>query len=671
MKQERLFKEVKDHYDLAVEDLDARRPYMDKNDELFRTYLNETKWPYDALVADPRVFTAIIEKTSRLIGNNPTGRLIPRDGGDVIKAEIQNNLLQFQWQNHKKGTGRSMIESWSLMDMNTRRYGSSFALNLWMNKRPVKQTEDGKKRIEVFDGPTMMVLNNRDVLLNPSYSHIKNWFQYREFLTLKDLKDTIYASADKFIYKNLDKLEDALKKETESKGGGDKRDYTIKNKSIKGIQDMLGRDPYNKVMEIVTELREDRWIKFAPRYGVVIMDIPCPYDHYQIPVTHLRYYIVDDDIYGLSEIEPIEKLAKATNALVSQYLDVINTDLYPPLMIDPTQVQMHTIEYGSNKMWLMNKPGENVVKVPTGTASVQQFTSTYSFMVAAMQNALGSASLGISNVGDFQKDKTATEVQDLALTRNARDNYNKMFLAEAVNETMEQFLLLDRQFIFSDKTKTNMALRLTDRDTIKKLKEYGLDGYEVTPDGLGELANEQLETGETKYMEEAAMPKYPVTIDKDGEEIIVPKFSPDEQGEIATLYVEPEDFSGSYDFVIDIDSFGAKNDQKELYAKMKAIELIKDPAIMQMLMSDREKPKIKELMVKTLENMGFQDAEQYFEKVELPQGGMNGQPNQTGGATPPAMPMGQGNGAIQGMAGGSVTPPDSQGEQLLARPQRL
>lgn len=188
-KDERLFKEVEDHYQLALEDLEARIKDFDKKDELFRTWLNESDWPYDALVADPRVFTAIIEKTSRLIGNDPRSRLLPREGGDVIKAEILNNLLQKQWQDHKRGSGRSMIESWSLMDMNARKYGSSFGLNLWMNKRPVKKLDGKKKRVEVFDAPVFLPLNNRDCLPNPSYPYIKHWFQYREYLTLKELRE--------------------------------------------------------------------------------------------------------------------------------------------------------------------------------------------------------------------------------------------------------------------------------------------------------------------------------------------------------------------------------------------------------------------------------------------------------------------------------------------------
>ncbi len=658
---DKTYKEVDEHYHLALEDLDARVGDFDKKDELFRTWLDEDSWPYDALIADPRVYTAIIEKTSRLISRNPTSRLIPKTGGDVIKAEIQNTLLQTQWQDHKRGAGRSMLEAWSMMDMNARKYGSSFGVSLWQNKRPIRKVEEEKKRVEVYDAPIFVPLNNRDCLPNPSYPYIKNWFQYREYLTLKELKEVNYGSASKFVYKNLDKLEERLDKEDKStKGGGLNRSYEVRNKTILGVPDQLGKDNAFKVVEVVTELREDRWIKFCPLYGVVIMDIANPYDHYQIPVTHLRYYIVDDDIYGLSEIEPIEKLAKAINALCSQYVDVINQDMNPPLLINPTAVQMNTIRYEPRAKWLMNDPTKDVIKMQTGTASISQFTQTYSFMVAAIMNALGSQSLGVSNMGNFQKQKTATEVDKLSVGQNARDNYNRIFLAEAVNEQMQQWQLLNRQFIFSDKDKQLLPLRLVGQDTIKKLKEYGIDQEEVSTDRLRELADEQLTTGETKYFEEGMMPKYPVTVKEDGKEVVIPKFRMDEVGDMGTLYLEPEDFTGAYEYVVDIESFGQSDDTRAQAIKAQALEM--GLKFKEGIAADGYKLKYKELFEDYLEGMDFKDAKQYFEKVEqLTANGL-------GGEGTPTSPMGKGNIPQQGMAGGNPSPAPVASPQPMARP---
>jgi hypothetical protein len=114
-----------------------------------------------------------------------------------------------------------------------------------------------------------------------------------------------------------------------------------------------------------------------------------------------------------------------------------------------------------------------------------------------------------------------------------------------------------------------------------------------------------------------------------------------------------------HDFVIDIESFGAKNDQKSLFAKMKALEMVQNPQIQAMLTQEQQKVKIKELLSKTLEEMGFQDADQYFEQIQLVQ---------AGAGNPASMPMGGGAGPVQGVGGGNPPAVAGQGQQLMARP---
>ena len=431
--EQKRFSEVVEHNIMAKEDLEARIPDWDKKDILFRSHIEETNWPYNAMVFDPRTFTAIFEKSSRLLGNKPRGRMVPREGGDALGAKINNEILAFQWDEVER-LGSPMLARWHLMDMNARKYGASFGLAKWHFER---RAVDGQQ-VTYFDGPNFRPLVNRDCLPNPSYSEIKNWFQVREYLTMRELQEVNDAARGKPVFKNLDILRQVLSSGETGYGKGDYRssNWVSKNLSIKGLQDFLGRDAVFPTIEVTTEYRPDRWITFAPKHGLILRDIENPYQHGQIPIVILRYYPIDDDLYGLSEIEPIEKLQKAVNALINQYLDSINQSTNRILKVRPTGVQMHTLEFAPGAKWLMTDPTSDVLPLEFSATGVAEFANTYRFMIGAMQEALGESSAAISNLVPGESRRTATEIRDLSFARSARDNFNQVFLAEALKKQM-------------------------------------------------------------------------------------------------------------------------------------------------------------------------------------------------------------------------------------------
>ena len=645
--ERKTFRDVITHYELARQDLDQRIPDWDKKDELFRSHIDEAKWPYNSVVFDPRVFTAIFEKTARLMANKPRGRMVPREGGDAIGAKINNELLSFQWDENERVDGSPMLAKWAMMDQNARKYGASFGLVKW-HYETCKKKVDGKYKSQVFyDGPNFKPLVNRDCLPNPSYSTVKGWFQYRDYLTLSELEYTNDSARTEAVYKNLDLLRDAI--EQDKAKGGDTRssNWISKNKSIKGIEDTLGQDTTNKIIEVVTEYSKDRWITFAPKHGVILRDIENPYDHKQIPVVMLKYYPVDDDLYGLSEIEPVERLQRAINALLNQYMDNINISLYTPLKIRATGVQMHTIDFGPGKKWIMNDPSTDVIPFQTAGQGVQEFASTYRFLVSAMQEALGETSQGVSNVTGGQ-DKTATEIKDSAIQRNARDNYNQMFLSEALKKQMIFWHTMDKQLLFSDPSTQQKIIRIVGKDAIRFFKNAGMDEDTIDEETTNALAESEVPVDPMSM----AQPNFPV--DVDGE--TVPKMTMDPTGEMASIILEPDDLSGTYDYIPDIESMSIATDQAVIAAQKSMIDMSYNPQHQQAMAMDGYKVKIKELEEDFYEKLGMKDADKYFEK--LPQGDPNAQPNAGAGVIPGqglpgAMPdasMGAPGGMAQGQA---------------------
>lgn len=652
------FSEVLRHYQLAKEDLDQRIKDFDKRDELFRSFISESGWPYNATIFDPRIFTAIFEKASRLFAKKPKGRLVPREGGDSLGARVNNELLDFQWDDNERVNSQPMLAKWALMDMNTRKYGASFALVKWKYEKNVKRdgADSTKGKASCFyDGPDFTPLINRDCLPNPAYSNIKNWFQHRDYVTIQELQNVNDAARSKPVYKNIDLLVEKLKN---NRNGGDTREvnYLSRNKSIKNLSDYIGRDEVYKTIEIVTEYRNDRWITFAPKHGVVIRDIPNPYEHGQIPVVMLKYYPIDDDLYGLSEIEPVEKLQRAINALWSQYVDAINMSLYTPLKVRSTGVQMHTLEFGPGKKWLMNDPTSDVIPHTQGTAGVGEFATTYRLLVGAMAEGLGDSSGATSSASPGQADKTATEIQDTAGQRLYRDNFNQIFLSEALKKQMMFWQRMNQQFMFNESDGKVKVLRIVGKDAMQYFEKVGLSGSIVSDDTLNMLASNDF-NGMNLNPQEFAQEQFPVNVK--GE--VLPKFSMDKMGDSGSLLLEKEDLSGTYDYIPDIASMALPNEADILNLKKQIIDMTMNPQMAANLAQDGYRIKSKELVEDFLEQAGMKDADKYFEKLPQPptsglppslmgsQGGTNGA-NTGGQPSVGASPVSAGSDPTQSMA---------------------
>lgn len=652
-----VFNECRRHADTGFDETDKRATgrgrigaiSFDEADELFRSWLNENTWPYDALLFDPRVFTFIFEKTSRLIANKLRGVLIPREGSDVLAAKINNELLSFQWD--QANNGGTMLSKYAMMDMNTRKYGSSFALCKW-------RYEIDSKGKPLFDGPEMQVLNNRDIAHDLSATAIENanWFQVRQYVTLQELQHVNDRARSKPIYKNLEKLRDVIANEAPTSGGDTRStNWVSRNRAIAGLEiDPVGKDPVFKTVEIVTEYRRDRWITFAPKHGVVLRDIDNPYANNELPIVMLRYYAIDDDLYGLSEIEPVKGLQKAINALLSQYVDEINQKLYSPIAIGPG-VRQHTLEWGKGARWIMNNPMSDYRVVETSANAAQFFNSTYSVLVAAMLNALGESSLGISNVQPMQNDKTATEVRAVTQQRNARDNHNQIFLAQAIERQMKLWHSMNQKLLFGDKKKEHYIIRIAGKEALKYFQEEKLHKMTL-PDEALMLMKER----EITNPEGFEVPQFPVNVGDEKEPKFLPKFNLDKNKRSGDLYVEPEDLKGTFDFVADVQSMALDAGDEEKKARAQAVSLLSsNPNVLTLLQGEQVKPKFKELFVSWLEDLGFSDAEKYFETVKAaPTAPSQGASPMGGGSANPLA-------ALMGASGQENTQPIPGGTPLL------
>lgn len=128
---EKIYIEVDSHYQDWKDDNETRMNRDNGWNDITDAYYGRLPddWPYNSFVVDPVLSTTLIEKNARLLNSRLKGRLVPREGGDAVKARINNALLDFQWDN--ANFGGSMLSKWSAMDMDTRLYCSKFALVPW------------------------------------------------------------------------------------------------------------------------------------------------------------------------------------------------------------------------------------------------------------------------------------------------------------------------------------------------------------------------------------------------------------------------------------------------------------------------------------------------------------------------------------------------------------
>lgn len=639
-----------DHYSKASKIMDTRRTRKNGWNDIINAYMAKlpTNWPYTSMITVPLIRTTILEKNARLINSKLQGRLVPREGGDMVKAKIQNALLDYQWD--AATCGGSMIEKVAKNDQYARIFGASFAYVYWDN-------EKNSNEIKVCDP--------RDILIDWSANHIRNakWVQYREYTTLHKLEEKGYD------VKNLkSKIEQGDSYASDLKSTK-YEDIVFQNRGIDTNQSDLS----NPVLEVVTEWTDDKMTVFLPRYGEIIKDGANPYKHGKIPFAQLRYYPLVDDIMGESEVESVISLQRAANAMISGFIDQSNISMRPPVIVDPARVRIETIEYGPGARWVVNDVN-GVREHQPNTAFISTFNSAFPSIIAQFNTAMGNQSQGVNALGKFD-DKTATEVRNLSEQSNNWDQSNQVYLSEFLKDIMMMWVSNNKQYLFDDPNKKYFILKIIGKANIQAFQQMQLEGKDIPDFALNEIAQVVQEHPDavspdmiSNLMTDMAVPTNPVDTGEEGG-LGTPKLN-SVSNEEADLYVEEKDFEGVYDYIPDVRSMSQGANAMQQQARSKAYELIlANPLVQQLLLQQGETLKVKDLLINILTDAGERDAEGLFQSA--------GQPGQPTGAIPGGQsPIGAsglpvGNVPDQRMGALPPTLPTQLSGQGMAQPQGL
>jgi hypothetical protein len=137
-----------------------------------------------------------------------------------------------------------------------------------------------------------------------------------------------------------------------------------------------------------------------------------------------------------------------------------------------------------------------------------------------------------------------------------------------------------------------------------------------------------------------SLPRYPVVVnpnEKNPMKIqLKPKMKVNETGDVADISMVPDDLDGNFDYIADVKSLAAGSEQEQMNGQQAMINtLLTGPSavnVIQMLQGEGYKLKVKEMLSDSFENLGANDPERYFEKIQqsaiMGNGQTPGQPGQ-------------------------------------------
>ena len=398
-----LAKEIGEQYKLSKSYLDPIHERFNDQEELYRSYINPANYPNKARVFDPRVFRVIETVTPRMVANEPSGSFYPQEKGDMGVAHILNSLIKYDWR--RADMFPKLVNFVKSMLI----FGTAFGRCYWdfreedkvrmkpknVNGRMV-WTPTSKETVKVtaFDGPNFECLNIYDCFPDPNATNMENmrWFIYRRFRTIDELESENETRGGEY-YKNLDKLKELMNVDKENKKGKSTEPTDLNFREHRRImlstQEYIGEDESNPDIVILRRFTKDSWCDYIPEYDLIIREIDNPYFHGLIPIVYGVDYPYPGDLFGMGEIEPIERIQRAINAVLNQRLDNVQLTLNTMWKVKKgAGVDMHTI---------ISKPGnvitandiDGIQQVATPDVTGGTFVQTMNYLTSSLQNGSG------------------------------------------------------------------------------------------------------------------------------------------------------------------------------------------------------------------------------------------------------------------------------------------
>ena len=571
---------VEERYNESKQKHEKRFKDFNEFEELYWGYLNSKGWK--STVFDPEVFEKVERVTSHLTATEPRGRFYPREDSDDLKARIADEVFKYQWGLPEQAMHSKIVR----MAKSASLFGISFGLLTWRFERKLKTvTENGEEKQKfktTFDSWYFQDLYPYDCFPDPSATSVQDmrYFIVREYTTLSDLEDSNVKVNGENRYINLKVLKEKMKDDAKKNASGDENRGRVDKIKSSDTSEVKGR------VLLLRYFDKEKWITIAPDFAVKIEDRACPYAHGDLPIHVLVDHEYPNQLWGIGEVEPIRKLQKGLNNVLNQRLDNVRLMLNAPFKARAGSKYAHTWISKPGQIWQVEDSGD-VEYMPIPDATGGTFIQTTNYFKDAMSRSLGHMDFLTRN--ETKKDKTATEIQASQGEQNARMRSKEANMDAFIQRLSVQAMQLNAQYLAKGK-----IIRIIGKDTVKELQKRLMD----------EQVDEQGQVQQT-----------PVMVDYKG--VTQPKFDVNQTGDFGLLLVEPDDLSGTLDFIPETGSTTMVDPTPEIMNLMNAITT--GLKLNQVLAEEGVKIKYKDLMEKLFTKLGVKNIDEIFDTTTTPQ----------------------------------------------------
>jgi hypothetical protein len=499
-------------------------------------------------------------------------------------------------------------------------FGTSFGRTYWDFRERTKQRMIPKKvngrvvwtpkntehiKVTEFDGPNFETLNIYDCFPDPNATNIHNmrWFIYRTFKTIEELKAQNDLRGEEY-YKNLDELEQKLKDKKDKKTTGNANpehmQYREHRRIMLSTTELVGQDDSSPELVILRRFTGSGWVDYAIEHDVIIREVENPYFHGEIPIIYGVDYPYPGELYGMGEIEPVDRVQRAINAVLNQRLDNVQLTLRNMWKVKKNSgVDMHTlVSAPGNIITTDDMNAVEPVQIPDVTGAT--FVQTMNYLTSALQNGTGITDYTIGlNTGTNTANETATGTRLIQQEANAQFKlkvqlFNHMVIQKIANHWKD----LRIQY-----TTEEQKLRIIGKDQVDYLK----NNTELTKiDMMGQpIVPGDLQTPS--------------------------KLTLSQDGNFAFLNLLPDDIQpsvvGDYDFIATVSSEQLTDPvilQENFFT---AIDRISNPQWMQGLQMQQKMPNFSVLTEKMFEKLQLGiEGKDAITDIQPPQQMLDGQP---------------------------------------------